>query len=69
MKLYKTNDGAPRFARSCSDKQTKSLGFSDSIDDSAPGRMAPAWSTLTVCDIENGPVEIVYFPTKNGDFP
>ena len=25
--------------------------------------MAPAWSTLTVCDIEHGPVEIVDLPS------
>ena len=23
----------------------------------------------TVCELENGPVEIVDLPTKNGDFP
>ena len=26
----------------------------------------PAWETFTVCDIENGPVEIVDLPIKNG---
>ena len=29
----------------------------------------PAWSFLTLCEVENGPVEIVDLPIKHGDFP
>jgi len=28
----------------------------------------PAWSFLTLCEVENGPVKIVDLPIKHGDF-